>query len=188
MHKNGAIDELKIIDIGESPEIAQQYNIRSVPYYLINGVAFHGLMTQQQIERLLQQNNNEKWQEFIKSELTEGQLDAVEKVVTQNSTARDAMMLLLKDSDTTLVVRIGLSAIIESIAGHGLLEKYESNFIDLISHQDERIAIDAIYHLSLLATDTGVNKLMEVAANKQHKLQSHAVEALQDLASEELKH
>ena len=50
MHKNGAIDELEVLDVTEHPELAQQHNIRSVPFYLINGVAFSGLKTRQEID------------------------------------------------------------------------------------------------------------------------------------------
>ena len=181
MHRNGAIDELDIIDIGENPEIAQKLNIRSVPYYLINDFAFYGLKTQNELLRLLQHGQVEKWQEFIKSELSEGQLNEAEKAVIENPPAREAMMLLLDDTQTTLVVRIGLSAIIESVVETGLLNDYESQFIALSSHQDERIAIDAIYYLSLLASKQSLLKLKDIAENGEEDLKHHAEEVLQDL-------
>lgn len=188
MHQKGAIDALEIIDIGEHPDIAQKHNIRSVPHYLINDVAFYGLKTQQEILTLLQQKDIDKWQEFIKSELAEGQLDTVEQAIREEISARDAMMLLLIDSETSLVVRIGLSAIIESIAGTGILNQYENQFIDLTQHNDESIAIDAIYYLSLLATQSCVATLIEIAQNGLENLKLHAAEALEELSSEQLKH
>ncbi len=181
MHRNGAIDELDIIDIGENPKVAQKLNIRSVPYYLINDFAFYGLKTQNELLRLLQHGEVEKWQEFIKSELSEGQLNEAEKAVIENPPAREAMMLLLDDTQTTLVVRIGLSAIIESVVETGLLNDYESQFIALSSHQDERIAIDAIYYLSLLASKQSLLKLKDIAENGEEDLKHHAEEVLQDL-------
>ncbi|MCP4076023.1 MAG: hypothetical protein GY744_07555 [Gammaproteobacteria bacterium] len=186
LHQNGAIDELKIIDIGENPEIAQQLNIRSVPYYLINGFAFHGLKTQNELLKLFKHGQVGKWQEFIKSELSEGQLNEAEKAVIDNPTAREAMMLLLQDIETSLVVRIGLSAIIESVVETGLLNDYESQFIALSSHQDERIAIDAIYYLSLLASRESLLKLKDIAQNGEGNLKQHADEILHELQQEKM--
>ena len=184
MHNNGAIDGLKIVDVGDKPEIAQQYNIRSVPHYLINDVAFYGLKTEQEILRLLQQDKPEKLKEYILTELSEGQLEPVERLIRESSVARDVMMLLLETSETSLVARIGLSAVIESIAETNLLNSYENRLIKLTSHQDERIAIDAIYYLSLLATEGCLKALAFIAESGKAVLQSHAAEVLEDLSSE----
>ncbi|MBT3203516.1 MAG: hypothetical protein HOM14_16830 [Gammaproteobacteria bacterium] len=181
MHQNGAFNELKIVNIGNHPEVAEKNNIRSVPYYLINDIGFSGLKTQHEIMTLLQQGEVDRWQEFLKSELSEGVLKEAEVAIIENSSAREAMMLLLDDINTTLVVRIGLSAIIETVAESGLLNDYENHFISLASQQDERIAIDAIYYLSLLATKSSLHKLREIAENGAEQLKSHAEEVLQDL-------
>jgi predicted thioredoxin/glutaredoxin len=181
MHQNGAFNELKIVNIGNHPEVDEKNNIRSVPYYLINDIGFSGLKTQHEIMTLLQQGEVDRWQEFLKSELSEGVLKEAEVAIIENSSAREAMMLLLDDINTTLVVRIGLSAIIETVAESGLLNDYENHFISLASQQDERIAIDAIYYLSLLATKSSLHKLREIAENGAEQLKSHAEEVLQDL-------
>jgi len=184
MHRNGAIDELDIIDIGKHPEIARKLNIRSVPHYLINDFAFYGLKTHSELLKLLKHGQVEKWQEFIKTELSEGQLNEAEKAVVDNPPAREAMMLLLQDTETSLVVRIGLSAIIESVVETDLLNDYESQFIALSAHQDERIAIDALYYLSLLVSTESLLKLKDIATNGEGNLQQHAAEILQDLQQE----
>ena len=188
MHKNGAINELTIVDIGDKPEVAQQYKIRSVPHYLINDVAFYGLKTEKEIKLLLQQDKAEKIKEFITGELSEGQLESVEKLIQESSEARDVMMLQLNDRETSLVLRIGFSAIIESLAGTGLFNDIENQFIKLASHEDERIAVDGIYYLSLLATDASLSALTVISKNGKGILPSQAIEVLEDLSSDETLH
>ena len=98
------------------------------------------------------------------------------------------MMALLADDDTSLVVRIGLSAIVESLADSGLFMEYEDDFIALARHQDERIAIDALYYLSLLKMEKSVQALLEIAEKGPETLQQHAQDILQESSSESVLH
>lgn len=184
MYKDGAFVELSVQDVAEHPELAQEYSIRSVPFYLINGVGFSGLRTQQQIEQLLQQNEDDNWQTLIVSELSEGQLAPVEKMVRQQPAARVAMMKLLADSDTTLVVRIGLTAVIEGLADDAVLTGYHRDFILLTQHSDERVAIDALYYLSLIRTPDCLDTLLNVSKYGSAALAAQASELLDEIASE----
>ncbi len=188
MQKNGAISELAIIDVTEHPELAKQHDIRSVPFYLINGVAFSGLKTAQEITQLLQQNQAQKWERLIKQELSDGQLQSVEDTIRSRKEARDAMMSLLRDDQTELVVRIGLTAIIESLAESSLLDPYESIFIEMAEHADERIAVDALYYLSLLNSPASLAALNAIARHGKIELREHARELIEESTSRQVLH
>lgn len=188
MHQNGAISSLHIYDLHEYPEFAQQFNIRSVPFYLINGVAFNGLKSRSEIDRLLKKIDSATWLELIKQALSSGQLDAVEENIRQQIDARDAMIDLLNDSETALVVRIGLTAIIESLADGDLLNAYENKFIDMVSHEDEQIAIDGMYYLSLLATTASLKMLTDISQNGPVMLRDQARELLEESTRDQVLH
>jgi len=188
MHKNGAIDRLEITDLAQHPEIAQQYHIRSVPYYFIDGVAFNGLKSQHDIEQILQQDDNAKWRQLIVEALSSGQLEQAEQFIRQQPQAREAMLQLLADDETALVVRIGLSAIIEAMAGEGLLKDYEAQFIRLAHTTNPTIAQDAIYYLSLLGSDNSLQTLTDIANDKSSAVHEQAAELLQDIAHESTTH
>ena len=181
MHQQGAIDELQVYDLQQHPEMAQQYHIRSVPHYLINGIAFTGLKSLGDINHLLQQDDSGKWESLISDELSSGQLDSVEKRIRQQPDARNAMIALLKEHDTPLVVRIGLTAIIETLAESGLLIPFEDDLIEMTRHVDERIAIDAMYYLSLLGTTRSLKTLTDIAEKGAEKLRHQALELLEDV-------
>jgi HEAT repeat protein len=95
------------------------------------------------------------------------------------------MMRLLEDEDTSLVVRIGLSAIIESLAGSDLLRQYESAFIKLARTTSDRIGEDALYYLSLLGTKDSLQALADIANDEKHSLRAQAAEILQDLSGDQ---
>jgi len=188
MHKSGAINELQVLDVTEHPELAQQHNIRSVPFYLINGVAFTGLKSKKEIDQLLSQNSEQNWSVLIKQELGEGQLDTVEALIREKASAQEAMLMLLADAETELVVRIGLTAIIESLAEGSLLVPFEEKFIRLAEHEDERIAVDALYYLSLLDSPASMKTLTEIERSDKPVLREHARELLEERTSNRTLH
>jgi len=181
LHLKGAVNELQVIDVSKHPELARQHNIRSVPHYLINDVAFYGLKTPSEINQLLQQDDTNRWSELIKSELSEGLLAEVESNIQQHAAAREAMLFLLADAETNLVVRIGLTAVIETMAGTEMLKGYQQQFIELAGHADERVAIDAVYYLSLLGTAESLTKLVEISKTGTAVLKTQAAELLEEL-------
>ncbi len=188
MHQQGAISELEVFDVQQHPELAEQHNIRSVPHYLINGVAFTGLKSRREIDQLLDKTDADKWIEMIQDSLAGGELEPVEQAVRKQPSAREAMIVLLDDPETALLVRIGLTAVIETLATEGLLNTYEQQFIRMTTHDDERIAVDALYYLSLINTPDSLATLQDLAENGSMVLREHALELLQDEAKDQVLH
>ena len=182
MHRGGEISSLQIVDVTEHPNLVKQHGIRSVPFYLINEVAFSGLRTRAEIEALLGQGEAQIWQDKITQQLAAGELDSVEQDIRQHAEARDAMMSLLQNDGTELVVRLGLTAIIEELAQSGVLTGLEQRFIALSDHDDDRIATDALYYLDLLATPLTLQALAQVAMQGRQSLRAEAEELLAEHA------
>ncbi len=184
----GEITQLKVFDVKEHPQLAQQYHIRSVPHYMINGIAFSGLKSQTEILKLLHSGEEQNLQLWIAEQLAEGQLSEVETRVIQQPQARQALVQLLEDIDTPLMVRIGLTAVIESLAEHGVFTDFESRFIQLANHPQDRIAIDALYYLQLLSSPSSLEKLSEIAKNGRSELQLQAQELLLESSANAVTH
>ncbi len=182
MKEEGQLDELDIVDISQHPERAQELGIRSAPSYLVNGVLFSGLKQRGEIEQLLQQNGSGKWRSLLSEELAEGGMERAREAVLEQEAAREALFDLLDDPETPLVVRIGLSAIIEELAERGLLEAHEPRLLQLARHEDERIALDALYYLSMLHTPQATETLSRIAADENHPLRQQARELLEEQA------
>jgi len=182
MHREGAINSLQVVDVMREPEIAAKYNIRSVPSYRINQSIFSGLKTRKEIELLLREPEQIDWREILVEELSAGQLESAEKKIRSQPAAVEALIDLLADRQTSLVVRIGLTAVIEAMTAEGGLHNYEAQFIQLSFSEDESIVTDAIYYLTLLGTDSARDRLQALAAQSQAGIAQHAREALQELS------
>ncbi len=182
LEEEGLLDQLEVVDITREPERAQALGIRSAPSYLVNGVLFSGLKQRSEIEQLLGQNEGEKWRSLLGEELSEGGMQAAREAVLEHEAAREALFDLLDDPETPLVVRIGLSAIIEELAERGLLEAYQPRLLKLAQHEDERIALDGLYYLSMLHTPEAMQTLSRIAEDDTHPLQQQAKELLQEQA------
>lgn len=188
LQQEGLLERLEIIDITQNPQRAQQLGIRSAPSYLINGVLFSGMKPRSEIEALMKQNPTEKWRSLLSEELAEGGMEVARQAVLEHEAAREALFDLLEDAQTPLVVRIGLSAILEEMAEQGLLEAYQSRLQRLVRHEDERIALDGLYYLSMLHTPEASETLTHIAENPQHPLHGQARELLQEQAESEPLH
>ena len=188
LHERGDIDELEVLDNTIIPDLAGKYNIKTVPFYLINGIAFNGLKTREEVVDLLQQDDSQKWISLIRAELIDGQLELINNYIQKHEAARVAMMELLADTDTELVVRIGLTAIIESLAAGDLLDSLEERFIQMTRHNDERIALDALYYLSLLSSPSSLAALTNVARNGKPGLREDARELLAERMTDRVLH
>ncbi len=188
LQKKGEISELKVIDVQQQPELAEKYHIRSVPYYLINGIAFTGLKSQTEILSLLNAETDQRLGIWISDQLAQGNLSEVETRIANEPQLREAMMQLLEDVDTPLMARIGLTAVIESLAGSGFFSGLENRFIQLADHPEERIAIDAIYYLQLLSTPASLGKLADIARSGHAELQQQAQELLLEATDNAVKH
>jgi len=181
LHREGALDSLQVIDVMREPEIAEKYNIRSVPSYRINQDIFSGLKTRKEIKQLLLESEQIDWRKILVEELSDGQLESAQSKIRQHSSAIEAMFDLLADKQTALVVRIGLTAVIETLTGEGKLGDYEAQFIQLSSSEDETIVTDAIYYLTLLGTDSARDRLQALTLHSQQNIAQYAREAIVEL-------
>ena len=177
------ISALDVVDLASQPERAERYHVRSVPFYLIDEVAFTGLRTRGEIDQLLARNTIDRWAERLADAFGQGNLGEAEQLLRDHAAARQAMVRLLQDDSTELVVRIGLSAVIESLGPEGLLNELTDEFIGLTAASDARVAMDALYYLQLIGNETCVARLRQVARSGQQPLASEAGELLAEMSA-----
>ena len=183
MLEKGAIDALEILDVAQNETLARHLNIRSLPFYQINSVAFSGVRSTSEIQQLLDMDGLNKWQLQLRQLLQQGEIALAEESVKGHVEARNAVVSLLMHKDSDLMLRIGLTAVIESVAKTGIFDDFEQQFITLSKSQDESIAIDAIYYLSLIATPHSIDRLLEVVLSDKSSqaLKGQARELLEEL-------
>jgi hypothetical protein len=188
MLNEGVISELKLFDVGRQRDLAEQYSIRSVPYYRIDGKGFSGLRPEAELRRLLVSAEGNVIAEWMAEQLREGGLKQVEDKVLQNRTARQALVRMLENPSTELVIRIGLSAVIEALVEQRIFDEFEDRFIELSRHHEARIAIDALYYLQLISTPSTLQQLQLLAAQDDGEIAHQARELLAEATAGAVAH
>ena len=85
--------------------------------------------------------------------MSTGKIDRAIKLVQRNPDAIKALLSLFSNPETQLNTRIGISAIIESLAGSELLQGMVDRLGEFTRHDDPRIRGDAAHYLGLTANN-----------------------------------
>lgn len=140
--KENAIGKLEVINIQQHPEIAQQLNVRSVPWLQLGEFTLHGAHSLSELRNYLELANSEKGiNQYIVQQLSDGQLSSLLVEINQHPHWLSAAIELLKDDDTSMQVRLGIDSLVESLAGSETLRE----------HVDELGALSNQIHVSRLA-------------------------------------
>ena len=153
--KQGTISELKIINLAvlDSPE--QYAHIRSVPFIQIGDFEFTGGLEKTELDAWINANKSKNFSSFyISTLLTDGHINQVENFIKRKPDYWLELIKLAQDDETNMQVRIGITAIFESMSNYipNLTE-----FDDIISSlilatktKNHAIRVDLFYILSLI--------------------------------------
>ncbi|MBI3570731.1 MAG: thioredoxin family protein [Gammaproteobacteria bacterium] len=148
--KQGKIDRLEIVDIGTHPEVAQQYGVRGVPWLRLGPFELQGLRSPTELAQWAERAGTiAGMAEYFRESLDTGELAKVIALVKRDSSAFDALWLLLADPDTALGVRVGIGAVLEEFAGSAPLQKQLDALGKLTQNRLAHVRGDAAHYLAL---------------------------------------
>jgi thiol-disulfide isomerase/thioredoxin len=179
--KAGHIGRLEVVNIGARPDVAQQFGVRSVPWFRIGDLEFEGVHTPAELRQWAERaGTSEGLAEYFHEQLKAGALTRVGLRAAQEPQVLDALLRLLGDPDTELTVRIGVSAAIEGLEGSDMLQRAVQPLIELTRHRDAHIRGDAAHLLSLTRHPAARPHLERLLADD--------IEDVRDIAREGLEH
>jgi len=147
--KQGILGRLEVVNIGQRPEIAQQYGVRSVPWFRIGELEFEGMHTPAELRQWAERAGTVDGEaEYFHELLKAGQLDKVSRHVKRRHRALQSLLRLLGDPDTELTARIGVNAVFEGLEGDPMLAETSAPLEALLTHQDAHVRGDAAHLLS----------------------------------------
>ena len=184
--KKGAVASLKITNIAVDNERATQLNIRSVPWFSIahdsSFMIFSGSHTPKEIRQWIKISQSENgMREFVEDALRNGQLASVIQAIEIEPASFAAIISMLKDEDTSMEIRIGLDALIESFAASQVLKDHVDAFKDIAHSNNLRLQIDALHYIALAGNSEDKVFIREFTQHKDQQLIDAAVEALETL-------
>lgn len=145
------INEFSVIDIEQHPEQAAEYQIRSVPWFRIGELEFFGAHTPKELEYWVRHANTEEGiRQYIIQQLETGQLKDTERQFQRHPDWLNISVTVLGDMESPLQARIGISAIIESMAGSPLLDQIIQPLGNLVKANDARVRGDVCHLLGFI--------------------------------------
>ena len=174
-----------IIDVQYFKELADEYDIKSVPATIIDQqLVLIGQVTQEKLSELLAQRGTLNYdRELIRSLIERGQISRAADLICKGK-GREAILSLFEEGD--LSMRMGVLVVFEEALenGPGAVRGMVPQLIELLSHEDGRIRGDiadllgkigdprAIPHLERLAADPDPD-VMEASAEALEMLRDH---------------
>jgi thiol-disulfide isomerase/thioredoxin len=182
--KAGAIGKLEAVNIEQSPEVARALGVRSVPWVRIGAFELEGLRSEKELRSWIEAVGTEAgFARYLDELLSTGKIERAVRLVRENRIAMNALLLLFSSPETGLNSRIGISAIMESLAGSELLQGIVSRLGGLTRHDDPRIRGDAAHYLGLSGSEEAVVYLEAMVNDADANVRAVARESLELLGT-----
>jgi len=180
MVKAGVIGSLRAVNIEQRPDIAQELGVRSVPWVRIGPIELEGLRSEKELRDWAEKAGTpaglSAWLDEL---LSTGRIDRALALVRSEPEAPAAMLQLFADPATQLNTRIGISAIMEGLAGTEQLQGLAGKLGELTHHAEARIRGDACHYLGLAGDPAAVEYLTPRLEDPDAEVREVAQEALQ---------
>ena len=179
LQQEGLIQALEVVDLSIAPERGAEYGVRSVPWLKLGEFVLHGVQTPAELRHWAEQAAYpDGISGYLKEQLANGELDAVEALLQRQPQHLASLLGLLKKEERPIQVALGVSAILESLPGQ-TLAGLEPELLALADETDHRLRADAAHFLGLLDSATAKHKLMALRDDPHPEVREIAADALE---------
>lgn len=174
--------ELQIIDITQNPQLAEQYQIRSVPWLRIAELEFTGAYPQGELEYWVTHANTDVGiRQYLSHALENGRLADINKQIHMHPEWLVIAVSLLADMQAPMQARIGLSALIEGLEDQALLSSILPMLQQYARHDDARVRGDACHLLGCIHSEAATQTLRQCLHDPDPQVREIAEESLASL-------
>jgi len=175
----GHINHLDVINLSQQPELAQQYGVRSVPWFRLGDLEFQGLHGAAELRYWVEHGqSNDGIRKYLSDELEAGHLPIVERLLRAHPHWLRVGLSLVADMDAPIQARIGLGAVFENMRGEAPLRELVTALAELADHADSRVRGDACYYLGLSGNPAALPALNARLADEDADVREIAQEAI----------
>lgn len=178
----GLIGELNIINVEQSPEVAQQYGVRSVPWLQLGNFVFDETLSPAELDRWIAHATEGNGQaQYIESLLERGKLVKVIEWIEQGNATLKVVIPILADPDTKMNVRVGVGAILEHFEDTQEIREIVLDLTALLSDRHPAIRTDACHYLSLTHSGAAIEPLKKMLDDEDGEVRQVAKESIEAL-------
>lgn len=176
----GLLAGVEIIDVVQQPDVAQQYGVKSVPWLKLGPIHLLGAQSESAIRQWLYELSSAvpATQLFVHLLETDA-LDQVIELVKSRPALLTDLLPLIADPELDFKIRLGVSAVIETLAASDNLTQITPQLVVLSHHAHERVRADVAYFLGLIGGPAARQALEVLAKDANHEVREIAAEGLQ---------
>lgn len=180
--KKGEINDLRIVNIEDNAELAQQLGVRSVPWLQIGPFELLGSRSQQEILLWLQRaSDSQGINDYLAEVLSEGNIEYANKLIKRYPPALKNVIELMADADAKINVRLGVGVLIEDMAESDEFKAVLPQLLTYLSSKDARVRGDACHYLSLTKDQAFIPAIERLLLDDSEEVREIAQDSLYDL-------
>jgi hypothetical protein len=180
--KDSAIGTLEVVNIAARPDRARDLGIRSVPWTRVGPFVLEGLLGPDELRRWAERATKpEGVTAYLEELLGSGRLPLARTMLAEHPEWMAALLPLVENSDTSMHVRIGVSALFEAMAGSAPVQQLVPELARLAAHSDHRVRSDACHYLGLSASQAAMPCLRERLRDENAEVREIAAESLEQI-------
>lgn len=180
--QQGRIASLEVINIAEYPGRAEQYGVRSVPWFTLNELEFDGVYTAAELAQWVDKAaRSNAVTEYLDHLLGDGQLPKAEHYLHRHPEHLAALLPLFAEEGRRINVRIGVGALLEGLSVTTDLSALVEPLGRLTRHAQVSTRMDACHYLSLTRSAAAMSYLQAALQDDNAEVRETARESLEEL-------
>ena len=180
--KEGALAKLEIINIQNAPDYAREKNIRSVPWFSLDGLEFQGEYSKGEIKAWLAKSATRQGKaDYLADRLDKGDFRGAVALAREHPEFLQAVFELLAEPETKINVRLGIGALMEELEGSDALRDSVEALGELARHESPQIRADACHYLGMTGNREAVRWLKDCLNDPDGDVREIAEESLEKL-------
>lgn len=149
--KEGAIGRLQVINVAIHTEEAESRGVQSVPWIKIGPFEVDGVVSPSKLRELAQGVNDDAvFDNWLLETLKTGKRQKFEALVRGEPQRIHALARLMNDPESSMMIRLGIGAILEELQTTGLTKPLVPAFSAMLNNEDRLIRADACHFLTLI--------------------------------------
>lgn len=180
--QNGSLGKLDVVNIEQSPEVARQYGVRSVPWLRLGTFIFDEALTPANLDSWIRgaaQGNGET--RYISYLLERGKLPQAIGWIESGQASLKAVVPLLADTEAKINVRIGAGAILEHFEDSDAIRAVIPDLVALLDDSNITVRIDICHFLSLTHSRDAIEPLKKMLDDEDGQVRQVAAESIEAL-------
>lgn len=180
--KAGKLAELRILNIENNAEMAQQLGVRSVPWLQIGPFELLGSRSKQELLLWIERASSfSGLTDYLEEVLAEGNIEYANKLIQRHPPALENVVDLMANPEAKINVRLGVGVIIEEMAESEAFKTVLPRLSEYLSSEDARIRGDACHYLSLTKDPSFIPVIEKLLNDENKEVREIAQDSLDEL-------